>query len=61
MKNKNIENADLGNFYDQIKYTNNTLSNLEENNTWKWLANISIFLMLVIVVTFGIKKQKKDE
>lgn len=61
MKNKNIENADLGEFYDQIKYTNNTLSNLEENNTWKWLANISIFLMLVIVVTFGIKKQKKDE
>lgn len=61
MKNKNIENADLGNFYDQITYADNTLSNLEENNTWKWLANISIFFMLVIVVTFGIKKQKKDE
>lgn len=61
MKNSTIENTDLGNFYDRITLENNQLQNLEKQDNFKWFANISIFLMLVIVVTLGVKKNKKHE
>ncbi len=61
MKNSTIENTDLGNFYDRITLEDNKLENLETQDTFKWFANISIFLMLVIVVTLGVKKNKKNE
>ena len=61
MSNANIDNSDLGNFYSQIDLANNELISIEENNLLKWLANISIFLMLVIIVTLTFKKQKKHE
>ena len=61
MKNSTIENTDLGNFYDRITLENNQLQNLETQDNFKWFANVSIFLMLVIVVTLSLKKNKKHE
>ena len=61
MKNASIENTDLGNFYDRIDLENNNLETFEKQDSFKWFANISIFLMLVIVVTLSLKKNKKHE
>ncbi|MCP4520674.1 MAG: protein BatD [Cytophagales bacterium] len=61
MKNTTIENTDLGDFYDNIPLEKNELQPLNKKDPWKWFTNISIFIMLVIVVTLMIKKKKEHE
>jgi hypothetical protein len=45
-QNENILASDMGSFYDQIQFENNTLSSIKEVEWMKIFANIAILLML---------------